>query len=259
MTKSIILNPLNLNQRRLFQIGIVSLLLVFFVTLFFIFRNSATKHSSSVILQDSTLQVFDKTYNNFDYPDRISVHYPYLLVVEPTKTTTTVYNLEKKEKVAQFKQVLLDYDGKNTLYNEKQTFFNNTNLGVLCESGFMKSNEEVLCAVSSTSSKSRILSVDTKSKTQKPVYETSNLITYVTLINGKIYVGEIDTETNSFYLMVKREKIKIATPIQLVYTLDNEIFVASFRSVFTNEKIVNYKIERDKAIKLSEEEIVIAK
>lgn len=259
MTKPIILNPLNLNQRRLFQIGIVSLLLVFFVVLFFILKRSVTNNSSSVILRDSMLQVFDETYNNFNYPNRLSIHHPYLLVVQPEKTRTTVYDLTKKEKKEDFKQALLDYDGKNTLYNEKQTFLNNTNIGILCDNGYILSEQEILCTINSTSSKNKILSINAKSKLQRTIYETSNLITYVTLIDRKIYVGEINTETNSFYLIIERQKKKIPTPVQLVYTLDNEIFVASFRSVFTNKKIVNYKIERDKAIKLSEEKIVIAK
>lgn len=260
MAKPIFLNPFNLNQRRLLQFGIVFLLILFFAILFFILR-STNSGPAKVVLEDSKLQVFNDSYSNFDYPDRISVHYPYLLVVEPAKTITTVYNLEKKEKVAQFKQVLLDYDGKNTLYNGKQTFFNNTSLGVLCQNAFIKSDSQVLCSanINTTASENGVMTIDTKTKLQRIIYETNNLISYISVLDGKMYIGEVDMNTGTSYLVVDGKKIKVPTPVNLIYLMEGHAYLASFKSVFTGNKHIYYLLQGNGFRKGSDEGIVIAK
>ncbi len=260
MTKPISLNPFNQNQRKLIQFGIVFLLLVFFVVLYVIFKHNTPTKPSGVVLSDSKLQVFDQTYDHFDYPDRISVHYPYLLIIQPDKTLTTVYDLKKRQEKENFKQALLDYDGKNVVYNGKDTFFNNTDLGVLCSSAFSKSDQEILCATNTSTDTSGnvVVSINTISKLQKTVYQTINLITYVTVIKGNLYIGEMDTKTNENYLVTYGKKIKVQTPVNLIYSMNNQVYVASFKSVFTGNKGMFYEVGKGMVEKKSEGKLVVS-
>ncbi len=260
MAKAITLNPFNQNQRKLFQFGIVFLLAVFFFILYMIFRQTSSTTSSSVVLSDSKLQVFDDTYSNFGYPDRINVHYQYLLVIQPEKTLTTMYDLGNRQKKQELKQVLLDYDGKNVVYNGKGTFFNNTDLGVLCDGAFIKSDQEILCATntSTDTSKNTVISIDTMSKSQKIVYQTTNLITTIAATNGKLYIGEMDMKTNKSYLVVDGRKTTVPTPVNLVYLMNNQVYVASFKSVFTNNKEIYYEILNNKVIKKDDKLIFLS-
>ncbi|PIS15714.1 hypothetical protein COT62_02250 [Candidatus Roizmanbacteria bacterium CG09_land_8_20_14_0_10_41_9] len=259
MTKLITLNPFNQNQRRLFQFGIVFLLLIFFAILFLLWSRNSSNIVSGVILHDSELQVFDQVYDRFDYPDRISIHYPYLLIIQPEKTLTTVYDLDKRKGKEKFKQVLLDYDGKNMVYNGKDTFFNNIDLGVLCSSAFIKSDEEILCVtnINTYIAQYGIMSIDPQSKLQRIIYQTNNLITSVTMIKGKQYIGEIDTKTNENFLTVDGNKINVPSPINLIYPMNNQIYVASFKSVFTSNKNYYYLIQDGQVIIQSRDKAVV--
>ncbi|OGH27775.1 MAG: hypothetical protein A3C27_02295 [Candidatus Levybacteria bacterium RIFCSPHIGHO2_02_FULL_39_36] len=260
MTKPIILNPLNLNQRRLFQFAIVFLLVLFFIILFFLLRKNQQNSSSAVILQDSKLQVFDQTYDDFDYPNKVSVHYPYILIIQPGKTLTTIYDLSKKEKKEEFKKVLLDYDGNNILYSGKQTFFNKINLGILCENGFIKSDQEVLCVAKKNSAtfENELMSINTKTKLQRILYQADNLITAVSFVKEKLYIGEINTDTNASYLIVEGKKIKTQTPVNLIYPLKNQIYLASLKSIFTKNKVMYFAVEKDNSTVLMGEKIIIS-
>ncbi len=255
MTSKISLNPFNQNQRKFFQFGIVFLMAILFFILYLIFRhsNQQSNLASGVVLSDSKLQVFNDTYEKFNYPDRINVHHPYLLVIQPERTLTTVYDLEKKEKVKDSKQVLLDYDGENILINGKDTFFNNTDLGVLCSNAFISSDKEILCAV--PNSESEVLSINPETKAQKVIYKTNNLVTTVSVIQGKIYVGEMDTQTNKDYLVVDGERIELPTPVSLVYPMKDKIYAASFKSVFTGNRNIYYLVLTNKVGQLSSNKI----
>src|SRR3989338_6382058 len=144
--KDLELNKFDANQRRLLQIGVI-LILVLFLGLFYLFSRKSTPvvESNGVYLEDSKLQVFNDTYEFKGYPDKILFHYPYFILVQGNKPLTTVYNLETKQKVKEMQDVLLDYYDGNIVYNRKETYFNDKNLGEFCDSAFIKSSSEILC------------------------------------------------------------------------------------------------------------------
>ena len=96
------LNTLDKKQRRILQIVIV-LVLCIFLGAFFWIRNEKIKPigSSVVSLQNTTLDVFNDTYEFKGYPNKVLFHYPYLLYIEGDKPLTHIYNLETKEQVDQ--------------------------------------------------------------------------------------------------------------------------------------------------------------
>lgn len=97
-----------------------------------------TLKNTTVYIHDSNLQVFDDSYSLAQFPDRISLHYPYLLVIKPTIQTTYIYNLEHKKKEKEVKEVLLDYSNESQLYTKgKTTFLDEQDLNVLCDKGFI--------------------------------------------------------------------------------------------------------------------------
>ena len=142
------LNPLTQSQRRLLQLGVVLLVTLFLVGYFFFMGKKPTEpiqKNQTVYVQNSTLYAFDDTYSLKDYSDKVSVHYPYLLVTKPEINTTYIYNLVQKKKEKEVKQTLLDYTNNNQLYTKgKTTFYNDKDIGTLCENGFIN-GEEILC------------------------------------------------------------------------------------------------------------------
>lgn len=127
--KDIELNPLNQNQRRLLQLG-VSLLLGLFLIVYFFFLS---KKNNTVYLENQNLHVFDDLIT-FSYPDRLSLHYPYLLVVKPEKQITEIYNHEQKKKEKDVHEIVLDYqDGKLLYVKGQTTLIDKRDLHVLCE------------------------------------------------------------------------------------------------------------------------------
>jgi len=69
--KNIELNQLTTNQRRVLQLG-VAIVLVVFLAGFFLLRKSPTpvpeQKNETVYIQDSTLYVFDDTISIAEYP-----------------------------------------------------------------------------------------------------------------------------------------------------------------------------------------------
>ena len=135
--KDIQLNPLNSNQRKLLQIGVVLLLVVFLAAWFFFMKKPAEEAkltNNTVYIEDSILYVFDDSYSLAQYPNRVSMHYPYLLVILPGEQLTHIYNLPEKRKVEELNYSLLDYVDGTILRNDgKTTYLNDEDLGVLCE------------------------------------------------------------------------------------------------------------------------------
>jgi len=80
------LNKLNYKIRRRFlQISVVLLILSFLIG-WFVFINSRENvtdiKDTTVYIENSKVHVFGDVYS-LDFPNKISMHYPYLLVVEP--------------------------------------------------------------------------------------------------------------------------------------------------------------------------------
>ena len=90
--KDVGLNPLSKNQRKLLQWGVVLMLCVFLVG-YFLFQE---QKNTSVFVDDQQLHAFDEIIP-LEYPNRIELHNPYLLVVQPEEQLTHIFNLNSRE------------------------------------------------------------------------------------------------------------------------------------------------------------------
>lgn len=253
--KDIEVNPLNKGQRRLLQLGVALILAVFLIGYFFFVNKKEpepTLKNPTVYLQDSMLYVFDDTYSLAQYPDRISLHYPYLLVIKPTENTTHIYNLEQKKKEKEVQEILLDYANNTQLYNKgKATYLNNQDLGILCEKGFIKSTEEVLCLAKSNTNavNNKVVSINTTSKKSKDLYSSKGIISDIKVINGKTYMGEIDTFNHKNHILVDGKSIGVPNIINLIYEMNGKPYFAAFKSELNQNTETYYLIGENDVIK----------
>lgn len=257
--KNISLNSLNSNQRKMLQIGVVILLAIFLILYFFFQLNGATKHNE-VSLEGSKLQVFEDIYIFNGYPDKILIHYPYFLLVQAEKPLTIVYNLETKQKEKEVKDVLLDYYKGNIVYNKKDSYLNDKNLGEFCDNAFIKSTKEVLCITkrSRDSVDNMIISINPeKPNLWKRVYQSDNILTAVSVIDNNLYVGEINFKTKQNYLTVNGQSYPIDNIVSIIYPLEGIPYFASFQSILNGNKEAYYKIEYNGAIMIKDSDIKI--
>ncbi len=260
--KKIELNQLTTNQRRLLQLG-VGLLLVVFLAGYFLLRKSPIpeleKKNETVYIEDSTLYVFDDTISIAEYPSRVSVHYPYLLVILPKKQVTHIYNLESKSKEKTFSEALLDYSNGKVLKNiGKTTFLDELDLEVLCEKGFIKSDTEVFCLtkVNANSVENKLISITVPDRKQKEIYVSKDIITDFSIVNDKIHIGEINLHNKQNYLIVDKEKTEVPSVVSLIYEMGGEPYLATLKGALS-EKEIFYKIENNKAVDLNSSRIYL--
>lgn len=257
-------NTLTNKQRRSLQIG-VGILLILFLIGFFLFKNKkevvAPKlKNTTVYIQDSKLQVFDDTYSLAQYPDRISLHFPYLLVIKPAEQKTYIYNLEQKTKEKEVKEVLLDYTPNNQLYTKgKTTYLNNQDLGVLCEKGFIKSSDEILCLTKYdiNAVNNMLITINLKTLLNRDLYTSRGILSDVKVVNGKIYLGEIDTYTHKNHILVDKTPIGVPNIISTIYEMNGNPYLASFKSELNKNTESYYLIEGNKAIEQEGDKIYL--
>lgn len=252
-------------QRRLLQIAVAVIVLVFIAGFFFFTQKKEyipTLKNNTVYIQNSKLQVFDDNYDISQYPDRISLHYPYLLVIKPTIQTTYIYNLEQKSKEKEVKEVLLDYSNGNQLYNKgKTTFFNDRNLGSLCDKGFIKNPEEILCLVkfNVNAMNNMLITINPNTLKSRDLYISQNLLTDLKVINNKIYLGEIDTYNHKNRILVDKEPIGVPNIISAIYEMNGQPYFAAFRSELNGSTESYYLIEGDKVTRQEEDKVYLLK
>jgi len=260
--KDIELNPLNQNQRKLLQIGVILMVLVFVIG-YFLLMNRKThligEKNNSVYLQNSKLYVFDDVYPLKQYPDKVLVHYPYLIIVEADKPLTTIYNLETKKKEKEIKDILLDYYQGNIVYNRKESYFNNQNLNQYCDSAFIRNASDILCIT--RQSREGLENMLIKINPNKPnlwiqVYQSKYLLTAVSVIENKIYVGEINTETKQNYLSIDKKMVPVGNIVSIIYPLKGQPHFASLSSVLNNGKESYFIIKESAVDKVNKDKIV---
>ncbi|MCR4329577.1 MAG: hypothetical protein NUV65_03450 [Candidatus Roizmanbacteria bacterium] len=261
--KDIKLNNLDANQRRLLQIGVI-LILVLFLGLFYLFSRKSTPvvESNGVYLEDSKLQVFNDTYEFTGYPDKILFHYPYFILVQGNKPLTTIYNLETREKVKEIQDVILDYYDENVVYNRKETFYNDKSLGEFCDSAFIKSTSEILCITkqSQNYADNRLISINPETPNLwKRLYQSDNILTTIAVINDDLYIGEINFESKQNYLTVNENTITVDTPVNMIYEMGGKPYFGSFRSELNNNTVSSYLIESNHIKKQAVNKIYISK
>jgi len=250
--KDIQLNKFNKNQRRLLQFGVILILLLFLGAYFFIKQKDRLFGNNEVTLENSKLQVFDDTYTFNGYPDKISVHYPYFIFVQASRSLTTVYNLETKQKEKEVSEVLLDYYDGNIVYNKKETYFNDKNLGEYCDAAFIKTNTEILCITKQSQNYIDNMLININPETPnlwKRDYQSDTILTTVSVINGDLYVGEINFETKQNYLTVNGQTIPVDTPVNMIYEMDGKPHFVSFKSELNNNTQSYYLIGDTRMVK----------
>lgn len=247
------LNPLSEKQRKILQIGVVALLAVFLV-IYFQFPKQKPKEqakNNSVYIENSTIYVFDDSYSLENYSDKVLPHYPYLVVLKPTSSQSIIYNLETKEKNTD-KRYVIDYDGSDFLYNDgKTTWFNEANLSLLCDIGFIKSKDEVLCVtrINSNDSNNKLISINPETKAKKDLYVPKNLITAVSVVNGELYVGSINQFDNKSSLRIGDKDVEFPDVASFIYQMSGKAYVASLKSAFNNNEECFYLINGGKLVK----------
>lgn len=261
--KDVELNPLNSNLRKLLQTG-VALILVLFLVIYFIFLTKGHNKikNNTVYLQNGKLQVFDDSVTFNQFPDKIVFHYPYLVIVKPTQKISMIYNLEEKKKEKEIKEIALDYYKGNLLFNRgTTTFYNKQDLGLLCEKAFIKSQDEILCITKQYTNNvdNKLISIDIKTKKQKDIYSSNNLITDVSVIGNDVYFGETEFHTHKNYIYINKQKLVVPDIISLIYQMNGKPYFASFKSVLNNQKESYYLIEGDKEIKKEVGKIILYK
>lgn len=261
--KDVELNPLNANLRKLLQVG-VALILVVFLIMYFVFlgRGQNKVKNNTVYLQNGKLQVFDDSITFNQFPDKIAFHYPYLVVIKPTQKISVVYNLDLKKKEKEVKEIVLDYYNNNALFNRgATTFYNKQDLGILCEKGFIKSQSEILCITKQNANyvNNKLITINIKTREQKEIYSSNNLITDVTVIGNDIYLGEAEFQSHKNYVYINKEKIEVPDIVSLVYQMKGELYFASFKSVLNNQQESYFSIENGKVSKQEDGKIMFYK
>lgn len=238
------------NSKNHFKTYIIVGILLFFGVLFFYTLTKLSVFSedtkASTVLNDQItfeqpkLSIFDETRYINAFPDTIHMHYPYFIVVVPEDTNkiTTVYNLEEKRKVATYNDIVLDYYNGDFLYNQHggNTFFKSKNLGLHCDQGFIKNENEILCITAKDNDPmdNKLISIDPQKLSIKDIYNSQNSITTVYYDKDTLYIGEYNYAKKKAYVTVDNKIMETDHLINIIYPIKDKIYVASFKSVQNN-------------------------
>ena len=260
--KDIKLNSFDKHQRRLLQYGVILILVLFLGVYFFLQQKDKLLGNNGIYLEDSTLQIFDDMYTFNGYPDRILVHYPYFILVQGNKPLTIIYNLETKQKEKEINDILLDYYDGNIVYNRKETYFNDKNLGEFCDAAFIKTSTEILCISKQSQNyvANMLLSINPETPNLwKRIYHSDNILTTVSVINNNLYIGEINFEIRQNYLTVNERTMPVENIVSVIYEIKGQPLFASFKSELNNNTLSSYLIENDHAEKQEGSKIYFSK
>ena len=239
-------------QRKYLQLGVLALLGIFLAVYFIFFTKKQPVEpevkNTSVYIQDSVLYAFDDTISIAQYPNRLSMHYPYLLVIKPAEKKTIIYNLNEKKKVTELSEAILDYIPEGVLKNDgKTSLYNDKDLGILCDDGYIKSQVEVLCLtkVNPNNVENKLISIDLTSNKKKDIYVSKNIITDFSLINDQVYIAELDLYTKKNSILVNNQRIESPTTVSLFYQMDGAPYFASLKSELNGNVEECYLIENE--------------
>jgi hypothetical protein len=244
--KDIALNPLSKKQRKLLQWGVVLMLGVFLIG-YFLFQE---QKNTSVFVDDQKLHTFDEIMS-LEYPNRLTIHNPYLLLVQPEEQLTHIFNLNDRKIENTVKEISLDYqDGKLLYMKNNSTFLDELDLGILCEKGLIKSPTEVLCVtkINPDTNTHKLVSINLGTQVQKDVYVSKNIITELGLSHDKFVLGEINTYNRKNYLVIDGEQFEVPSVVSLIFENQDRSYFASFKNALNSQEAY-YEIVDNKAIK----------
>ena len=190
--------------------------------------------NDSIIFTQPDLKIFSYKETLNLYPDRVLMHYPYFIVVKHDEWKSTIYNIDTKKKEKTFAEIVLDYYKCNTVYNKQgiETYYNGKTLGILCDQAFIKSSTEILCITRPDKNQiaNKLISINPKTLEQKEIYKSNNVLTAIYYEKGTLYIGEYDFKTNKSYLIANKKSIHAPDLINIIYLMNNQTYVASFKS-----------------------------
>ena len=192
--------------------------------------------NNTVVFEQPKLRVFDETRYINQSPDTIRIHYPYFIVVVPedTKHITTVYSFTKKQEIASYNDVVLDYYNGSFLYNYHggHTYYKGKNLNVHCNLGFIKSATDILCVTQNSSDPlfNDLISINPQTLTAKTLYSPQNAITAIYYYKNILYVGEYNYAIHQAYITTNGTRAKINTFVSIIYPAKNNLYSGTFKN-----------------------------
>ncbi len=247
----------NRNRSILIMIGIT----VFFITLFVYYAQKAGLFSNNtkqqigvtnttiITFDQPKLKVFDDLYFLNPFPDTIRIHDPYILIIIPEnyKQVTTVYDTRKKVKVAMLTDIALDFDFGNMLYNKNglTTIYNKQSLGMHCAQGFIQSSISILCITAKASDPrdNKLITINPQTLEKHDVYASQNYLTAVSVINGILYIGEVNLTTKQAFVRVNNVSYPMPSPVDLLYPMQSNVYFATFKRPGQNESAKYYLLQ----------------
>ena len=250
------MNDLNPEKRRQLKIILILIVIVFCVIYGTVMslkytQQSATEKSvpenAQIIFEQPTLKFFQYTQKLNLYPDRIIIHYPYLVIVRPNELRSEIYNIETKRKEKEIKEVIIDYFNGDMIANKQsyRTYFNNKDLGLLCDQAFIQSTTEILCITRPDQNKqdNKLISINPQTLEQKDVYSSQNALTAVYYDKGNLYIGEYNFDKNKAYVTVNEKTAPIGDLVNVLYTMEDTMYAASFKSLRNKQTESYYEIQ----------------
>jgi hypothetical protein len=249
------MNNLSDEKRYHLKIAVILIAIIFLTvygTLMFLKYSKGTSEKKNntkngqVVFKQPELKFFNYSTQLNTYPDRIEIHYPYLMVIRPDRFRSEIYNMDTKIKEKEIHEVVLDYFKGNIVYNKQgyQTYFNNKDLGLLCDQAFIKSKTEILCITRPDQNKqaNKLIEINPQTLKQKAVYEPQNVLTAVAYYKNTLYTGEYDFAKNKAYITVNGNISTIADLVNVIYPIREYMYAASFKTIRNKQTESNFKI-----------------
>lgn len=248
------MNELTAETRNKLKIGVLLIAIAFLVIygIVMYFKYIPTKaqdepaENNTVVFSQPTLSFFSLQEQLALFPDRITIHDPYLVVVRPNESKSEIYNMQTKKKEKEVNEVILDYSAGDTVYNKQgfETYFNKKNLNILCDQAFIKSPTEILCVTRPDANKqeNKLISVNTKDLIQKELYASQKVITAIYYDKDTLYIAEYDFAAQKASLRVNNMNTSVNDLINVLYPMNNKFYAAAFKSMRNNKIESYYKI-----------------
>lgn len=247
----------NLTDEKRYQLKIaVILIVIIFIAIYgtIIFLKYAKQQpaiksqteNGQVIFKQPKLQFFNYTTRLNAYPDRITIHFPYFIILRPDQFRSEIYNIESKSKEKEINEVILDYFNGEIVYNKQgfQTYFNKKNLGLLCDQAFIKNKTEILCITRPDKNKqnNKLIIINPETLKQKDLYTSQNTLTAVYFAQNTLYIGEYDFTKNKAFITANSKTASIDDLINIIYPIGDDMYAASFKSLKNNQTETYYRI-----------------
>lgn len=251
------MNELTTETRNKLKIGVlliaIVVLVIYGMTMYLKYIPTKAQEmpaeNNTVVFSQPTLTFFSLQEQLSLYPDRITIHDPYLMVVRPNEWKSEIYNMQTKKKEKEVNEVVLDYFEGNSVYNKQgfETYFNKKNLNILCDQAFIKSSTEVFCVTRPDANRqdNELLLINSQTIAQEQVYKSSKVITAIYYDKDTLYVGEYDFAAQKASIVVNNMSTSVNDLINVIYPIQNKMYAASFKSLRNNKRESYYEIRAE--------------